>query len=164
MKKPKENKRSIFVTVGLKILVGVAVASNLFIGCFLYVNLEYSEEANQKVQEILAIREELSANLRDTVVGLQKELLAIPDHFESNPAAEIIKTVTQQYPIRNEEVLAGRDSYKKFYKRKERRDLAQQGKFIVQATEGSLILSTGLFDGDGNFTDSVKRFVLDTND
>lgn len=163
MKKPKENKRSFFVTVGLKILVGVAVASNLFIGCFLYVNLEYSEEANHKVQEILAIREELSANLRDTVVGLQKELLAIPDHFESNPTAEIMRIVTQQYPIRSEEVLAGRDSYKTFYKRKERRDLAQQGKFIVQTSEDSLILSTGMFDEDGKFTDSVKRFVLDSN-
>jgi len=64
-----------FLTVGLKILTGVALASNLFIGALLYVNIQSSNTVEKNVDELLAIREKLSSNLRDAIVALQDEFL-----------------------------------------------------------------------------------------
>lgn len=150
-------------TVGFKILVGVALASNLFIGALLYVNLQSSDTVEQKVNEVLSLREQLSDNLRAAIVILQDEFLTLPDFFRTDPRADIIKTVEQEFQIIDRQIINGRESYKDLFNRKERRDLANN-QFVIQAENNELALSSGLLDQNGLFKESVERMILATEE
>ncbi|MEE4241991.1 MAG: hypothetical protein V2I36_11040 [Desulfopila sp.] len=65
------------ITVGTKVLFGVALATNTLIGVLLYVNLHSAGKIENTVNDVLEIREKLSTNLRDTVVALQNDFLAL---------------------------------------------------------------------------------------
>lgn len=150
-------------TVGVKILVGVALASNLFIGALLYVNLQSSDTVERKVNEVLLLREQLSDNLRAAIVLLQDEFLALPDFFRTDPRADIIKAVGQEFQVIDSRIFTGRESYKDLFNRKERRDLANN-QFVIQAENNELTLSSGLFNQNGLFKESVERMILATED
>lgn len=153
---------SSLLSVGVKILLGVALASNLFIGTLLYVNLQSSRTLNTTVDELLTLREELSTNLRQTIVELQETLLGLPDFFHIDPRKEILAMLETEFVISKRETLTGRESYASLYSRKERRDLAQDG-FIVQ-TGDALAISYGLLDAEGTFRDAVMRLTLSSTD
>ena len=150
-------------TVGFKILVGVALASNLFIGALLYVNLQSSDTVEQKVNTVLSLREQLSDNLRAAIVLLQDEFLALPHFFRTDPRADIIKAVDQEFQIIDRQILNGRESYKDLFNRKERRDLANN-QFVIQAENNELTLSSGLFNQNGLFKESAERITLATKE
>jgi methyl-accepting chemotaxis protein len=147
------------ITLGVKILIGVSLASNLCIGALLYVNLQSSETVQNKVNNVLYIREQLSSNLRDAIVSLQNEFLALPDFFKIDPRAKILRVITSKFEISGSETFNGRSAYAAYYNRKERRDLTHNN-FIVQVISGQLIVSTGIPDKNGNFSDAVERFSL----
>lgn len=149
------------LTVGVKILAGVALTSNLFIGALLYVNLQSSDTVEQKVNQVLSLREQLSYNLRAAIVSLQDEFLALPDFFRTDPRADIIKAVEQEFQITDRQIINGREAYKNLFNRKERRDLANN-QFVIQAENNKLTLSSGLFDQNGLFKESVERTTLAT--
>ncbi|MGB3224837.1 MAG: methyl-accepting chemotaxis protein [Desulforhopalus sp.] len=150
-------------TVGFKILVGVAFASNLFIGALLYVNLQSSDTVEHKVNEVLSLREQLSDNLRAAIVLLQEEFLTLPDFFRTDPRADIIKTVEQKFQIIDRQIYKGRESYKGIFNRKERRDLANN-QFVIQVENNELAFSSGLLDQNGLFNESVERMILATDE
>ena len=150
------------LSVGVKILLGVALASNLFIGTLLYVNLQSSRTLNTTVDDLLTLREELSTNLRQTIVELQDTLLGLPDFFHIDPRKEILTMLEKEFSISKRETLEGRESYTALYSRKERRDLAHNG-FIVQ-TGDTLSISYGLLDTEGTFRDAVLRLTLSSSD
>ncbi len=155
----KQSTRPSIVTVGLKILIGVAFASNILIGALLYVNVRSSNTVEKKVDEVLAIREKLSSNLRDAIVSLQQEFLGLPEFFRIDPKAQVIAAIERDFRITNRRIIRGRAEYSPLYTRKQRRDLSQN-KYIVQAINGELTVSFGETDEDGNFTDNVQRFIL----
>ncbi len=150
---------SSFITLGVKILIGVSLASNLLISALVYVNFQSTETVQSKVNSVLSIREQLSSNLRDAIVALQEEFLALPDFFKIDQRATILADIKRHFEIHESETLRGRPAYAKFFNRKERRDISQN-RFIVQITSGHLIVSTGIHDSDGNFSDSVERITL----
>ncbi|KJR99233.1 MAG: hypothetical protein VR65_17725 [Desulfobulbaceae bacterium BRH_c16a] len=152
-----------FLTVGVKILMGVAIASNLFIGALLYANLQSSATVEQKVNEVLLIKEELSSNLRAAIVKLQDEFLALPEFFRIDPKADIIRAIEQTFHISERQQLKGREAYSHLYDRNERRDIAKNS-FIVQTADSKLIIASGIFDQDGNFKDAVERMTLASSD
>jgi methyl-accepting chemotaxis protein len=149
------------LTVGVKILAGVALTSNLFIGALLYVNLQSSDTVEQKVNQVLSLREQLSYNLRAAIVSLQDEFLTLPDFFRTDPRADIFKAVEQEFQITDRQIFNGRESFKNLFNRKERRDLANN-QFVIQAENNKLTLSSGLFDQNGLFRESVERTTLAT--
>jgi methyl-accepting chemotaxis protein len=149
------------LTVGVKILAGVALTSNLFIGALLYVNLQSSDTVEQKVNQVLSLREQLSYNLRAAIVSLQDEFLTLPDFFRTDPRADIFKAVEQEFQITDRQIFNGRESFKNLFNRKERRDLANN-QFVIQAENNKLTLSSGLFDQNGLFKESVERTTLAT--
>jgi len=155
--------RARFITVGIKILAGVALASNLFIGAMLYANLQSSDTVERKVNEVLTIKDDLSANLRAAIVGLQDEFLALPEFFQVDPRAEIIRAITGAFQITERQELHGREAYSHLFDRNERRDLAKNG-FIIQTEGDRLFVSTGIFGQDGSFTESAERMTLATSD
>lgn len=151
--------RTGLITVGVKILAGVSIASNLFIGALLYVSIHSSATVESTVNEVLAIREQLSSNLRAAIVTLQDELLALPDFFRIDPRARITEALQSNFTITERRLLKGRNAYTEFYSRNERRDLAKN-QYLIQVIDGSLIVSSGVPDKSGNFSDSVERLTM----
>jgi len=154
-----KKKSTVRITVGIKILAGVAIASNLFIGALLYANLQSSDKVEQKVNEVLTIRKQLSANLRAAIFSLQNDYLTLPDFFKTDPRKDITDSVEKNFQVTNRQLLSGREAYSSLFNRKERRDLAKN-LFIVQAENGHLTLSSGIFDEDGTFKEAVERLTL----
>jgi len=152
-----------FFTVGLKILIGVTLASNLFIGALVYVNIQSSTTVEKNVNELLAIREKLSDNLRAAIVALQDEFLHLPEFFQVDPQAPIKAAIAKSFSITNRQMLQGREAYSSVYSRKERRDLSQN-RFVVQAGKDDLTLSSSVADTDGNFSDTIERLTLASSD
>ena len=151
--------RTRLATVGVKILVGVTLVSNLFIGALLYVHLQSSDTVAEKVNEVLTIRENLSANLRMAIVKLQDEFLSLPNFLKTDPKASILRAVGETFQVTDRQFLEGRDAYSHLFNRDERRDLARNS-YIIQTGNDQLRLSLGLFDTNGNFKDAVEHLVL----
>ena len=63
------------------------------------------------------------------------------------------------FSIDTKEKLSGRENYKKHYNRTQRWDLSKE-RFIVTAEKGKVIVSHGLFDAEGQFTETVERIIL----
>ncbi|MFH0782823.1 MAG: methyl-accepting chemotaxis protein [Pseudomonadota bacterium] len=154
--------RTRLATVGIKILVGVTLVSNLFIGALLYVHLQSSDTVAQKVNEVLTIRENLSTNLRMAIVKLQDEFLSLPHFLKSDPKASIIMAVEEAFQVTDRQLLEGRDAYSHLFNRDERRDLARSS-YIIQTGNDQLRLSLGIFDANGNFQDAVEHLILAGN-
>ena len=154
-----KNVRTRLATVGVKILVGVSLASNLFIGALLYVHLQSSDTVAEKVNEVLSIRENLSANLRLAIVKLQDEFLSLPNFLKTDPKASIVRAVEEVFQVTDRQLFVGRDAYSHLFTRDERRDLARNS-YIIQTGNDKLRLSLGLFDTNGNFKDAVEHLVL----
>ena len=144
------------MTVGAKILLGVALASNIVIGSMLHINLQANAAIERTVNDVLVIREELSDHLRKSIVDLQNEFLTLPALFRSNDRDAILASVSDDFQIVGNEVLTGRDNYQHHYSRQERRDLANKG-FVIQPTDAGLVLSYGILDAAGAFTEVVER-------
>lgn len=152
--------RPSLATVGVKILVGVALASNLFIGTLLYVHLQSSATVAEKVNEVLAIKENLSANLRMAIVKLQDEFLSLPNFFRIDPKIAIIFAVEEAFQITDRQLLKGRDAYSQLFNRDERRNLAKNNFIIKTGNDNTLSLALGIFDAKGNFQDAVEHLIL----
>ena len=147
------------ITVGTKVLAGVALVTNLFIGALVYVNFQSTATTAEIVDDMLTIRENLSTNLRETVYKLQSDFLALPAFFKINPQQTIVDQVKKQYPQASEQTYEGRASYKSFFSRGERRDISK-GKVIVQVDGETTSVSHGILDEEGNFTDSIVRLTF----
>ncbi|WP_306549351.1 methyl-accepting chemotaxis protein [Desulfobulbus sp.] len=148
-----------WLTVGVKLLVGVALASNCFIGALLLVNHRATEAAEQRTAEVLAIRERVDVNLRETIVRLQKEFVALPQLFAVDAKKTIVERVEREFQVQDRQRLAGRESYGALFSRTEKRDLAN-GQTVAKIEDNELTLSLGLFDAQGGFASEVERLRL----
>lgn len=148
--------KSKLFTVGVKLLVGVAIVSNICIGSLLYVNWKANQSLSRTVDELLTIHRQDSDNLRKTVVDLQKKLLSLTDFFHIDPKEDIQHYLEQNLVIQKAEKLTGREQYVRLYPRTGRRNLAQK-KTVIQEEGDTLIVSWGIFDEQNNFTKTVER-------
>lgn len=146
-------------SVGIKILGGVGLVSSLFIGALLYVHVRASDSMAVKVNEVLAIKENLSVNLRQAIVNLQDEFLSLPDFFKTDPRAMLEKAVEEAFQVSDRQMLRGRDAYSHLFDRTERRDLANSG-FVIQTEKDALRISFGVFDENNTFQDAVACMTL----
>lgn len=147
------------ITVGTKVLFGVALATNIFIGALVYFNMQSSETIKNTVDDVLTIRENLSVNLREKIFELQKEFVELPTLFESNPQQQIIDIIKERSPVADTETLEGRSNYARLFSRSERRDISK-GKVIVQNDNGKTVVAYGIVDGENTFSDTVVRLNL----
>jgi methyl-accepting chemotaxis protein len=159
MLKKNHQTRKSWLTLGVKLLLGVALASNCFIGALVFVNNRATHAGEQMVAEVLAIRDGIDVNLRAAIVELQNEFIALPQLFAVDTKQAIIDKVEQDFQIRERQRLDGRESYATLFSRTEKRDLAK-GQFVVQSDQNGLVLSRGLLDEQGTFTDTVERLHL----
>lgn len=158
----KKIRFSLKATLGMKILIGVALVSNCFMGLLLYNNHQADITASHLVEQSTALRTNMAAHLRETIVSLQNDFSKLPDFFESDPKQEIIKHITDQHPVVDKWTLEGRKNYSPLFKRTQKRDLAKN-KIVVTVHEGRLLLTYGLFDDQGEFLTTVEQLHLQSS-
>ena len=151
--------KSKLFTVGVKLLVGVAIVSNICIGGLLYVNWKANQSLSRTVDELLTIHKQDSDNLRKTVVDLQEKFLSLTDYFRIDPKRDIQQYLEQNLMIQKTEKLTGREQYVRLYPRTDRRNLAGK-KIVVQEEGDTLIVSWGVFDQQNNFSKTVERITF----
>jgi methyl-accepting chemotaxis protein len=159
MRAMQDQKRNRWITLGTKILFGVSLISNLFIGTLLYINQQATATVEETVDEVLAIREELSANLRRTIVDLQQEFLGLPAFLKVSQQPALLNALKGEFRSTGATTLAGRESYQRFYSRQERRDLLTNH-LVIQTGASEVFVSAGVFDAGGTFTDTVERVTF----
>ncbi|MGD9949996.1 MAG: methyl-accepting chemotaxis protein [Desulfobulbus sp.] len=161
--KPATSRNKGGLTVGLKLLLGVALASNSCIAALLSINHGGTLRVESMMAEVINIRDEIDNNLRDSIVQLQRQFIALPKLFKNSPTEAILQAVGDAFTIENQRKLAGRNQYGSLYTRTEKRDLTK-GNFVVTINNNQLMLSHGLFNDDGTFTNTIEQSLLASQD
>ncbi len=157
-KTPDFKKR---IRIGLKLGIGVALASNVFILLLLGSIWQWDRRVNGKADELLQIQKDLNMRLRESVRGLQDRLIQIPEMLEIDSGKSVFKWIRDNQLVKFDKTIEGRDNYKSLYNRSQRRDITR-GRFVIQAGEGSIIVSRGVFDEHGEFKDAVYQMVIES--
>lgn len=155
--------RRTWLTVGVKLMIGVGLVSNLCMGVLLYTGWRTSQDVQERTDSLLALNTGLNADLRERISMLQEKYLKIPAMLTVDPAADIEAAVSRSHRVQRTEILKGRGAYTGLFKRRERRDIAQ-GKSVVLVRDGQLMVARGLLDPQGEFTDQVKMTYLQSAD
>jgi methyl-accepting chemotaxis protein len=146
-------------SVGLKMMIGAGLFSNLCIGLLLYVNITAFFQIASKTNALLEMNASMNKNLRSGIFDLQKKYLEIPKLLETDSAQPIIDWIRTDFSVEKEDTLKGPDQYRGVFDRTGRRDLAGGG-FVMDRAAGSVIVSKGLMNSDGSFSDSILRLTI----
>lgn len=147
------------LSVGLKMMIGAGLFSNLCIGILLYVNVTAFFQIASKTNALLELNASMNRHLRSGIFDLQKKYLEIPKFLETDAAQDILTWMRQTFPIEKEETINGTDQYRFFFDRTQRRDVSM-GKFVPVPEKGTVVVSKGLMNRDGNFSDAVLRIFI----
>ena len=151
--------RAHWLGVGLKLLLGAALASNMCIGALLLVNQQMNRDIEQRTSALLSIHNRMGDNLRAAIVRMQEEFIRLPQRFVDDPKQVVLDQVEREFVVKMRQQLVGREQYGSLYDRTQRRDLAN-GKVISGLDHDGLVLSFGLTDKDGVFLEQVERWQL----
>ncbi|WDP89148.1 MAG: hypothetical protein HUN04_05160 [Desulfobacter sp.] len=163
VERPLENKvPATWLTVGMKLILGVGLVSNLCMGVLVFSGFTASGEMARQTDQLLALHGEMNADLRSRISVLLEKYLKIPEFLDVKPAGKIENAIRSGFTVAREEVLTGRAAYGSFFKRKQRRDLSK-GRFVVLGGNGGLVLARGIIEDD-TFTDAVRMIHLATTD
>ncbi|MFO7749432.1 MAG: methyl-accepting chemotaxis protein [Desulfobacteraceae bacterium] len=152
-----------WLTVGMKLTLGVAVVSNLCIGVLLYDNWQANREVGATTAEVIKTVDRLNKDLRSRMVELQTRFLTIPKALETDPAGKIVNWLETNYTLTGETVLEGRKNYARRFKRSQRRDISK-GRFVVVRDGQDLTVYRGVMTAEGEFADKVSVVKVDTDD
>ncbi len=155
-KKRKENKR--IASVGMKILMGVALTSTVCIGGLVYAFWQANEKVAANVNEVLAIRQQDSAQLRAIIVAIQDKMLSFTQYLKVNPENEIRGWLDSNFQLIKTVNREGRDSWKTLFDRTQRRDLTKH-RAVVLVDGTTFSVSFGVFGEDGAFADSIESQI-----
>ena len=146
-------------SVGLKMMIGAGLFSNLCIGLLLYVNITAFFQIAARTNALLEMNASMNKNLRSGIFDLQKKYLEIPKLLETDAAQSILDWIRTDFSVEKEDTLKGPDQYRSLFDRTGRRDLASGG-FVMDTDTGSVIVSKGLMNSDGSFSDSILRLTI----
>jgi len=146
-------------SVGLKMMIGAGLFSNLCIGLLLYVNITAFFQIAARTNALLEMNASMNKNLRSGIFDLQKKYLEIPKLLETDAAQSILDWIRTDFSVEKEDTLKGPDQYRSLFDRTGRRDLASGG-FVIDTATGSVIVSKGLMNSDGSFSDSILRLTI----
>jgi len=148
-----------WLSVGLKMMISVGLVSNLCIGVLIYVNFKASSQVAVETNALFEVNASMNENLRSKIFELQKKYLEIPKLLQIDVQEQILDWIKDRYHVEKEEMVKGRENYGKFFTRSGRRDISKGG-FAVQDKDGILTFSKGILDETGQFSDSVLRIRL----
>jgi len=149
------------INIGTKLVLGVALASNLCILGLLYSVRYWDREVSSKAEDLLQIQKNLNIDLRASVISLQDRLLKLPSLLEADSGEKISLWLKNTRTIKEDRVLKGHDKYQSLFTRTQRRDLAKGGYALREAPE-AVIISRGILDANGNFTDTVREITVES--
>jgi len=152
-------QKPFWLSVGLKMMIGVGLVSNLSIGLLIYVNFMAFSEVAEKTNVLLEVSSSMNDHLRSNIFELQKKYLEIPKLLKSDASDEIMEWIRKNYKVETEDQITGRNNYSQLFDRSERRDITKGG-IIVQPGEGYIYLSRGLMDEKKGFLDAISRIRL----
>lgn len=147
------------LSVGLKMMIGVSLFSNLCIGFLLYINFTAFIQIASRTNALLEMTASMNKNLRSGIFDLQKKYLEIPKFLETDTAKDNLNWIANTFSIEKEETLQGPDPYRTIFNRTQRRDVAD-GRFVLETAEGSVIVSKGIMNTDGSFSEAVQRIFI----
>ena len=158
----EEDTRPAFIKkikIGTKLVLGVALASNLCILMLLWSVRYWDLKVTEKSEDLLQIQKSLNTDLRASVIRLQDRLLNLPLLLETDTGKKAELWLKNTQAIRDEETIEGHANFQSLFTRTERRDLAK-GKYILRETRDSIIVTRGLLDKNGNFTDTLHVITI----
>ncbi|WP_022663879.1 methyl-accepting chemotaxis protein [Desulfospira joergensenii] len=147
------------LSVGIKLVLGVGLISNLFIGILVVYGWHSSKLVRNSADSLLSLNSGLNRELRSRISDLQGKYLDIPRQLRVDPAQSVLAWINENYGVEDRQIHEGRESYGKFFNRKERRNILK-GEFVLAVEGGRLVLSRGILDDKGGFTDRVERLYL----
>lgn len=160
--RPKTRKTT-WLTVGVKLMIGVGLISNLCIGLLVYLNYTVSSQISAETTALLDVNSAMNENLRASIFDMQKKYLAIPQLLEQNPSGTIMDWVRKNYTVTADRIITGRDNYTPFFNRSQRRDLSK-GHFVVRKIDGGVVVFKGMLNADGKFSEAVQRVDIAASD
>ncbi|MGB3225260.1 MAG: methyl-accepting chemotaxis protein [Desulforhopalus sp.] len=155
MKRCINNK---ILTVGMKILIGVALTSTICIGGLVYAFWQANEKVESNVNEVLRIRQQDSSHLRETIVDIQNKMLTFNQYLKVNPENEVKAWLEGNFNLIETANLEGSENWRTQFDRTQRRDLAKH-KAVVEEDKGTFSVSFGLFQENGEFADKIEKQV-----
>lgn len=155
-KMSKGKSKRTWLSVGLKMMIGVGLISNLCIGLLLYINLTAFFQIASRTNSLLEVNASMNEHLRSSIFDLQKKYLEIPKLLKTDATKQVFDWVRTTFSLEKEEKFEGTDQYRFFFNRAQRRDILN-GRFIVQQENGQVFLSKGLLGADGTFSDKITR-------
>ncbi|MBF0259346.1 MAG: hypothetical protein HQK62_10990 [Desulfamplus sp.] len=147
------------VTLSMKLVIVVGLVSSFCIAVLVVLNWQANNDISGKIENVMALRDTLSQNLRGEIVNLQDKYLKIPQYLEVDPQKDILEWIKTNYPGMEEKVIEGRDNYTSFFSRTQKRDLSR-GCFVPHLLDGDLMVSRGLLDEQGNFSEAINMMRL----
>lgn len=145
--------------IGTKLVLGVALASNLCILILLYSVRYWDLKVNEKSEDLLQIQKNLNTDLRSSVTNLQHRLLNLPLLLETDTGKKVEIWLKSTQTVRDEKIIEGHDNFQTLFTRTERRDLAK-GKYILKDTRDEITITRGLLDSNGNFTETLHEITV----
>ncbi len=154
--KDRMSKR--ILSVGMKILLGVALTTTACIGTLIFTFWQANEKVTSNVNEVLNIRQQDSTNLRETIVAIQDQMLSFTQYLKIDPKNEIRVWLNDNFNFIKVVEFQGRDSWKTLFDRAQRRDLTKH-RTVVKEDGINFNVSFGVFGEDGAFTNSIETHV-----
>lgn len=152
-------KKKSWVSVGMKIMAGVGLVTNCCIVLLIYVNYQAFSQVTAQTDALLQASDGMHADLRNNIFELQTKYLEIPKLLEVNAGQKILAWIKENFTIAKEEKITGRDNYRQFYNRRQRRDISK-GLVVVQEKKGQILVSKGIMDQNKVFMDAVHHLWL----
>lgn len=150
------------IKIGTKLVLGVVLASNLCILLLLYSVRYWDLKVNSTSEDLLQIQKNLNIDLRASVTSLQNRLLALPLLLESGTGDKVERHLKNTQKIKSEQTIKGQENYQSLFTRIQRRDLSKGG-YILQEAPGGVIVSRGIPDINGNFTDTIHQITIESD-
>jgi len=152
-----------WLTVGMKLLIGVGLISNLCMGVLMYTGWKASLDVEEKTRSLLTLNAGLNEDLRARITTLQEKYLRIPGLLTVDPSQTLWDKIKGEYPVIKEERLEGREGYRGHFKRTQRRDISK-GRLVVLSKDGELVAARGLLNDSGEFSQTVDLLHLSAGD
>lgn len=108
--KPRKDKpRRAWLSVGLKMMIGVGLFSNLCIGFLMVVNITAFSQIASKTNALMEMTSSMNQHLRSGIFDLQKKYLEIPKLLKTDASEEVLEWAKKTFTLEKEEILNGPD-------------------------------------------------------
>ena len=152
----KKNLSGSWLSVGLKMMIGGGIVSTICFSCLIYFNYQFFSQVGIETNVLLSENLKMNQDLRNSIFNLQKKYLEIPNRLKVDPGNRIKTWLKKNYVISDEQKIRGRENYRSFFNRSQRRDISK-GRFVVKTHDDGVLVFRGLMNQNGKFSMLLKN-------